>query len=259
MVVFGTIVFCIFILCSCINNPVLIIIVMIDFNALFKVSYGLYIVSSGEKENGNGFISNSVFQVTAEPIQFAACCNKDNFTAEFIVKYKSFAISVLKQEASSELIGLFGYKSGRDINKLKECNVDIGETGVPIITNDAISYMECKLVQTFDVGTHFIFIGEVINSVVISNEEPLTYAHYRNVKNGIAPKNAPTYIDKSKLENNMKEEISEVYKCPICGYEHDIEKGDMKSAISAGTKWEDIPDTYKCPLCGAAKEDFYKL
>ncbi len=57
----------------------------------------------------------------------------------------------------------------------------------------------------------------------------------------------------------MKKEVNEVYKCPICGYEHDIEKGDTKSAIDAGARWEDISETYTCPLCGAAKEDFYKL
>ena len=80
---------------------------MIDFEALFKISYGLYIVCSGDKEKGNGFISNSVFQVTAEPAQFAACCNKNNFTAEFIKKHEAFSISVLQQDEPYDIIGRF--------------------------------------------------------------------------------------------------------------------------------------------------------
>ncbi len=173
---------------------------MIDFEALFKVSYGLYIVCSGDKIKGNGFISNSIFQVTAEPPQFAACCNKNNYTAEFIKKHQAFSISVLSQETPSDIIGRFGYKSGRDTNKLKGLDINYGETGVPIVMNESVATMECKLVQTSDVGTHLIFIGELIQAEIIDeNRDPLTYAYYRQIRKGIAPKNAPTYVDKSKL------------------------------------------------------------
>lgn len=233
---------------------------MIDIDALFKVSYGMYIVCSGNKQRNNGFISNSVFQVTASPVKFAVCCNKENLTAEFISKYKSFSISVLKQNASADIIGLFGYSSGRDKNKLAECNVDYSETEVPMVLNDSIALMECKLTNTVDAGSHLMFIGEVIYSKLIEDSDPLTYTYYRTVKNGKAPKNAPTYVDETKLNEKIKENtMSDVYKCPICGYEHNVAEGDPKSGIDPNTPWENVSEDYMCPLCGAGKEDFYKL
>jgi flavin reductase (DIM6/NTAB) family NADH-FMN oxidoreductase RutF len=173
---------------------------MIDYQALFKISYGLYIVSSGDKSTGNGYISNTVFQVTAEPPRFALCCNKDNYTAGFIQKYEAFSVSVLDQNVSSRIFGKFGYKSGKDFDKMAGTHLKYGDAGVPIVLDESIAYLECKLVQTFDVGTHLMFIGELLNAEIIDeSKEPLTYSYYREVKKGVAPKNAPTYIDKSKF------------------------------------------------------------
>lgn len=233
---------------------------MINFEAFFKISYGLYIVSSGKKEKGNGFISNSVFQVTSEPACFAACCNKENLTAELIEDTKAFAISVLHQEANAQLIGRFGFKSGRDINKLSETSFSEGLEGIPVVKEDVIATIECKLVNTFDVGTHLIFIGEVVNAEVLNNEaEPITYAHYRKVKRGTAPKNAPTYIDKSKLEKKKDPETFPKYKCPACGYIYDKSIGDPDNGIKPGTSFDELPGEWGCPVCGMEKEDFYKI
>ena len=174
---------------------------MINIEALFKVSYGLYIVCSGDKNRGNGFISNSVFQVTAEPAKFAVCCNKNNFTAEFIQRHNTFSVSVLDKNVSSEIIGTFGYKSGKDFDKMTGKTIRYGETGAPVVLDECIAFFELKLVQTVDAGTHLIFIGELVNAEILdSTKEPLTYSYYRQVRKGVAPKNAPTYIDKSKLE-----------------------------------------------------------
>jgi len=171
---------------------------MIDFEALSRISYGLYIVSSGDKNRGNGFISNTVFQVTSEPPKFAICCNKDNYTAEFIQRAGTFSVSVLHTAASPDLFGRFGYKTGKDFNKLEGLNVRYGKsTGVPIVLNDSIAFLECRLVQTVDVGTHFLFIGELLHSEILDDsKEPITYMYYRQVRKGVAPKNAPTYVDK---------------------------------------------------------------
>jgi flavin reductase (DIM6/NTAB) family NADH-FMN oxidoreductase RutF len=174
---------------------------MINYQALFKISYGLFIVSSGDRTRGNGYISNTVFQVTSEPPRFALCCNKNNFTAEFIRDCEAFSVSILAQNASSELFGKFGFRSGKSFDKMTGLNVKYGETNVPIVLDDCIAYLECKVVQTFDVGTHLMFIGELLNAELIDDSrEPLTYSYYRDVKKGVAPKNAPTYIDKSRLE-----------------------------------------------------------
>jgi flavin reductase (DIM6/NTAB) family NADH-FMN oxidoreductase RutF/rubredoxin len=230
-----------------------------NFAAFFKVTYGLYIVSTGDKKNGNGFVSNSVFQVTAEPPQIAACCNKDNFTAQLIQDTGFYSVSVLNQDASSEIIGRFGYKSGKDINKLEGIGIQFKETGVPIVTQDSIAYFECRVKQTIDVGTHLIFIGEVVSADVLADLDPLTYAYYRKVKRGVAPKNAPTYIDKSKLKPAIAKVESVKYQCAACGYIYDPAKGDPDSRIQPGTKFEDIPDDWICPVCGAQKQDFEKL
>jgi len=172
-----------------------------NIEAFFTLTYGLYIVSSGVEKKLNGYISNTVFQVTAEPPRLAISCNKDNYTASLIQKSKQFSVSVLHQDVKPDIIGSFGYKSGNDIDKFEGIGYIRGASGVPIVTEDAIAWFECNVEQEYDVGTHLLFIGEIINSEMVDpGKTPLTYAHYRDVKRGVAPKNAPTYIDKSKLE-----------------------------------------------------------
>lgn len=225
---------------------------MINFESLFKISYGLYIVSSGSEENGNGFISNTVFQVTSEPPQFAACCNKDNHTAGIIQSTGHFSVSILHKDTPAELFGTFGYKSGKDIDKMEGMEVRYGDSGVPIVLNEAIAFLECKVVQTYDVGSHLMFIGELVQADILDDgKDPLTYLHYREVKKGVAPKNAPTYIDKSKLENKEAEKEFAKYECTACGYIYDEQQEE--------TRFEDLPDDWTCPVCGAEKDDFIKL
>ena len=225
---------------------------MINFGALYKINYGLYIVCSGDKDFGNGFISNTVFQVTSEPAQFAACCNKNNYTSEIIEKYGSFSVSVLQEKTDSKLIGQFGYKSGQTLNKMEGMNLKYGETGVPIVLNDSIAFLECKVVQKFDTGTHWMFIGELIDAQILDEiNEPITYAYYRKVMKGVAPKNAPTYIDKSKLTSKPEAVKSDKYQCVICGHIYDDAVEEIKFA--------DLPETWTCPVCGADKEDFIKV
>jgi len=225
---------------------------MINFEALFKISYGLYIVSSGSEKYGNGFISNTVFQVTSEPPKFAACCNKDNHTASVIQSTGCFSVSVLHSDTAPGIFGTFGYKSGKDINKMEGMEIRYGETGVPIVLNEAIAFLECRVVETYDVGTHLMFIGELVQSDVLDETmDPITYLHYRNVKKGVAPKNAPTYIDKSKLDKKAAGQDLAKYECAACGYIYDEEK--------EGKRFEELPDDWVCPICGSEKEDFIKL
>jgi flavin reductase (DIM6/NTAB) family NADH-FMN oxidoreductase RutF/rubredoxin len=222
---------------------------MIDFEALFKISYGLYIVSTGDKTSGNGYIANTVFQITAEPARFVISCNKDNHTHDLIQKHKVFSVSILETNTPSELFGDFGYKSGKDFDKLKHVDLKYGETGVPIVLNSSVAYLEFKLEQSIEVGTHTMFIGELLNAEIIDDsKETLTYDYYRKVKNGISPKNAPTYIDKSKLENKTEAEIGKKYKCDVCGYIHDD--------VQEGEKFEDLPEDWVCPVCGVDKSNF---
>jgi flavin reductase (DIM6/NTAB) family NADH-FMN oxidoreductase RutF/rubredoxin len=223
-----------------------------EFEALFKISYGLYIVSSGNMNSGNGFISNTVFQVTSEPVRFAACCNKDNYTAGFISHSQAFAVSVLHKDTAPEIFGTYGYKSGKNTDKITGMNVIYGETGVPIILNDCIAYLEFRLIQTVDTGSHFIFIGELVQSKMLDDaREPMTYSYYRQVRKGFAPRNAPTYIDKSKLLKDYPPALNKKYKCGACGYIYD-------ESIE-NTKFSDLPPDWICPVCGSEKSEFSEI
>ncbi len=227
-----------------------------NIEAFFNITYGLYIISSGDNEKNNGYIANTAFQVTAEPPQIAVACNKDNLTAQFIQQSRLFSISILNKETKTELFGRFGYQSGRDINKFENTGFIYGKSGVPIVTEDTIAWFECELTQTYDVGTHYLFIGRILdNEQLLNDADPLTYDYYRNVKKGKAPKNAPTYInEKDKKEEKSMEKKK--YECAVCKYTYDPEVGDPDGGIASGTAFEDIPDDWVCPVCGASKEDF---
>lgn len=233
----------------------------INIEAFFKVTYGLYIVSSRNKEIQNGYISNTVFQVTSEPAQFAISCSKNNFTSEIINESKAFSISVLEKDTSEELIGLFGYKRGKDVNKFESVNYITGETGVPIVLDNTLAWFECEVVQTYDAGSHLVFIGKLINSDLIDiDKDPLTYAYYRDIKGKLAPKNAPTYIDISKITMNKFEGNNvKKFKCSVCGYIYDPEKGDDKGVIPEGTAFLKLPENWVCPVCGAQKSKFKEI
>jgi flavin reductase (DIM6/NTAB) family NADH-FMN oxidoreductase RutF/rubredoxin len=225
---------------------------MVDFEAFYKITYGLFIVSSGDAVKGNGFISNTVFQVTAEPPQFAVACNKKNFTAGLIAEKKAFSVSILEQDTAPDILGRFGFKSGRDFDKLEGMSVRYGDTGVPIVLNAAIGYLECTLVNTVDTGSHLIFIGELVQSVLLDkSKDPLTYLYYRQIMKGTAPANAPTYIDKSKLKADKSAGTFKKYKCTACGYVYDEEK--------EGVRFSELPDSWTCPVCGSEKSDFIEV
>lgn len=229
----------------------------INLEAFFKISYGLYIVSAGNSNKKSGYISNAVFQVTAEPAQFAVCCSKNNFTASLIIENRAFAISVLKRDADQSLISTFGYKSGKDVDKFSSIKYTTGITGAPIVTDDSLAWFECRLTQTVDVGTHFLFTAEIVNTKLIEDGEPLTYSYYREQRKGKAPKNAPTYIDPEK--EKQKKSDNERYKCLLCGHIYDPAAGDPEGKIPEGTDFSDLPESWQCPICGADKGSFDRI
>lgn len=225
---------------------------MINIEALFKISYGLYLIGSGNKESGNGYVSNTVFQVSADPPKIATACSKNNFTCEMIKKSGVFSVSVLHQDTSNETIVNFGYKSGRDINKFPASEIIYSSDGTPIVLNDSIAWFSCKVEQSVDAGSHIIFIGEVIESELLDDsKEPMTYAYYRQTRKGRAPKNAPTYVDRSKLTEAKIAAPAKKYRCVVCGYVYD----DSVEKI----KFADLPSDWVCPVCGSDKSDFVEF
>jgi len=166
----------------------------VNLKALRNCSYGLYVISSRKGDRLNGQIANTVFQVTSDPPTIAVSINKQNLTHEFISESKVFVASVLSQDTPLSFIGHFGFKSGREVDKLKDVNYKLGEAKAPIVVDHSLAYLEAKVINQLDVGTHTIFIGELVGADVLSEGEPITYAYYHQVKRGTTPKTAPSYI-----------------------------------------------------------------
>jgi flavin reductase (DIM6/NTAB) family NADH-FMN oxidoreductase RutF/rubredoxin len=233
----------------------------INSKALWDISYGLYIVTSISGDKSNGQIVNTVFQVSNKPAKVAVSINKENLTHEYIKASGVLAISTLEEDAPLPFIGIFGFKSGRDTDKLSQAKYIKGKTGCQIVTENCLSWMEGKIIGEADAGTHTVFIVEITGSDVLKTGKPLTYAVYQDVKKGKAPKNAPTYKgDSSAKEEPIKEktkgENMQKYVCGVCGYIYDPEKGDSEGGIPAGTSFEKLPDSWTCPVCGAGKDEF---
>jgi len=226
-----------------------------NLQALHRLSYGMYVVCSKKNDKFNGQISNTVIQVCSEPPVIAMALNKQNLTNEYVAASKVFTVSVLAEQTPLNLIGNIGFKSGRDVDKLKGVNYKIGETGAPIVLDNTLAYLEAKVISQMDVSTHTIFVGEVMAAEVVKEGEPMTYAYYHQVKRGTTPKTAPTYVEEKKEE---KPKMSK-YKCQVCGYIYNPELGDPDGHIKPGTPWEKLPDDWVCPVCGATKDKFDKI
>jgi ferric-chelate reductase [NAD(P)H] len=169
-----------------------------DLNALHKLGYGMYVVGSFKGDRLNAQVANTVFQITSEPPTVAVSINKSNLTHEFIEASRVFSASVLRQATPLPFIGGFGFKSGRDVNKLEGISYKIGQTGAPVVLDNAAAYLEAEVIQSVDAGTHTIFIGKVVAAEVLTDDICLTYEHYHQVKRGTTPKTAPSYIAKDK-------------------------------------------------------------
>ena len=224
---------------------------------LFDISYGMYIVSAQKDRRYNAQIANVLFQVTSEPIQLALCINKKNLTHDYILNSGMFGVSVLEEAADIPFIGHFGFRSGRDIDKFEKINVLTTENNVPLVTDFAVSVMECKVLKQIDALSHTLFFGEVIFSKKLKNTKAMTYAYYHEIKKGKTSVNAPTYII-PEIKNIEKEGGTKMkkYVCGVCGYIYDPAVGDPEHGIQPGTPFESLPDNWTCPVCGVGKDQF---
>jgi len=228
---------------------------MVGLESLFKLSYGMYIVSSKKRGRFNGCIVNTVFQLTPEPPMVAISVNKGCLTREYIADSKVFAVSVLSQQAPVPFIGKFGFRSGRDIDKFEQVRYKMGQTGAPIILDNAVGFLEAEVTENIDVVSHTLFIAKIVACGTLDNEEPMTYAYYRDIRHGRTPESAATYIRKG-AESKERTKNMKKYKCSLCGYIYDPAVGDPDNGVEAGTAFEDLPDDWVCPECGAGKDEF---
>lgn len=194
---------------------------------LKNVSYGLFLLTANDGEKDNGCITNVVVQVTATPLQFAIALNKSNFTHDMVLKTGIFNVSVLTEQTPMELIRHFGFQSGREVDKFGSWpGVARSENGLLYLTEYTNSFLSGKVVRSMDMGTHTLFVAEITEAEVRSNEASLTYSFYQQ---HIKPQ--PVAV---QGKNNK-------WVCQVCGYEYE---GD------------ELPADFICPWCKHGAADF---
>jgi ferric-chelate reductase [NAD(P)H] len=165
--------------------------------ALKSFGYGLYIVASLSADKFNGQLANTVFQVTSQPARIAAAISKNNLTHEYIAQSGLFSVSVVAESAPMTFIGLFGFRSGRVIDKFLKIRHEPGISGCPIVMENTVSAVEARVIEKIDLGTHTLFIGDIIGGRIISDARPMTYSFYQENLKGKTPIDSPTYAPAS--------------------------------------------------------------
>lgn len=162
--------------------------------AFFKLSYGLYIITTKYEEHFAGCVVNTVVQATAEEKpKLLVTVNKENDTNTTMKKSKKVNISVLSQDADMLLIGKFGFRSSKDFNKLEGTEYIMGKNNIPVITKATSSYIEANIINEIDCGTHTIFVLEAEEAKILTNKPVLTYDYYHNVIKGKTPPKASSF------------------------------------------------------------------
>jgi flavin reductase (DIM6/NTAB) family NADH-FMN oxidoreductase RutF len=172
-----------------------------DMKAFFKLTCGLYILSTTHEGKDAACVINTLLQVTSTPQQLLAAVHKENHTCEVIEKAGIFGATVLTTQTDMNLLRYFGFRSSRDVDKFAGRAFARDGLGLPYLTEHMAARFSCKVTGTMDVGTHMLFIGEVVEAEVLSDEEMMTYAYYHEVKNGITPPKASSYQEKPKAAN----------------------------------------------------------
>lgn len=199
-----------------------------DISALFKIGYGLYVLTARENEFDNGCIVNTVSQLTSSPAQVSVAVNKANKTHDMIYNTGLFNASMLTENVPFDIFKHFGFASGKDTDKFAGfSDMQRSGNGLYFIDRYTNAYISGRVIQTVDVGTHTLFIADVTDCSVLSSETSVTYDYYfKNIK----PQ--PAAVKKT------------CWRCRICGY---IYEGD------------ELPEDFVCPICKHGAADFEKI
>ena len=199
-----------------------------DNFVMYKLSYGLFVLSAKDGEKDNGCIINTAMQVTASPNRIVIAVNKNNYTHDMVAKTGEFNLSVLAENSKFDIYQHFGFQSGRDTDKTKGVAYKRSANGLIYATEGVNAYLSCKVVSQTALGTHTLFLADVIDGEILDQTESVTYSYYqKNIKP--VPK---------------AEEKKTGYICEVCGY---IYEGD------------ELPEDYICPICKHPASDFRKL
>ncbi len=194
-------------------------------SAMFKFSYGLFVLTAREGDKDNGCIINTAIQVTDQPKQVSICVNKKNYTCGMIERTGVFGLSFLSQDVKFETFQHFGFQSGENVDKFADyADVKRSEAGLLYLTRGTNAFISVKVNKTVDLGTHMMFIGDVEEEEVLSDVPSTTYQYYFD---HIKPK-----PEQPKVKG---------YVCKICGY---VYEGDP------------LPADFICPICKHGAEDF---
>ena len=210
---------------------------------LSSLSYGMYAIGVKDGERASACIANTVIQVANDPNVIAVSLNHDNYSCQCIGQNGIFSVSVLSEDTSGAVIGVLGFLSGRDTDKLKNVRHRILAEGVPVIKENTCCWFLCKVLSSVETATHTVFLAEVTAGSEKLTGRPMTYEYYRRVIKGRAPKNAPTYREE---ELDVKEQDGESWICTVCGYVYN----------DPFVPFEELPDDWICPICGAPKSAF---
>lgn len=204
-----------------------------DQKVMYTLSYGLFVLSARRGEKDNGCITNTAIQVTSEPNRIAIAVNKANYTHDMVKETGKFTLSVLSEEAKFELFQRFGFQSGRDVDKLADFQEHIARdgNGVIYVTQGTNAWLSCQVVSTMDLGTHTLFVADVLDGGVLSQAPSATYSYYQS---HIKPKPAAPATESSKKR----------WVCTVCGYVYE---------------GEELPTDFICPLCKHPASDFELL
>lgn len=165
-----------------------------DTSALYKLTSGLYVVSTQDGDTVSACLINTGLQLTSVPLQIQAVVNKENYTEGVLERSGHFALTLVSEKADMPYIGRFGFRTSRDFAKFDGVAVEHTVLGDPYTPDNAVAVIACKVVQTLDVGTHMLFVGEVVDAVSLSDDPHMTYSYYHTVLKGKTPPKASAYI-----------------------------------------------------------------
>lgn len=215
-----------------------------DNKILRDISYGMYVVATSYNDKLVGCTINTLTQVTSNNPIVSISLNKDNYTNKAIKNTKRFIVNILSEKTTSEVINTFGFRTSKDIDKFANYKYEL-KNQLPILKEEICGYIICEVLNVIDAETHDVFLARIIDMKKTSNNIPMTYIYYHQVIKGSTPKNAPTYFIK------MEQPTDSMYRCSVCGYIYD----DSKENIP----FNDLSEDWKCPVCGASKSEFKKI
>ena len=204
-----------------------------DMKAMYKLSYGLFVLTAERGEKDNGCITNTAIQVTSEPNRISIAVNKANYTHDMVLETGKFNVSIISEKADFDLFKHFGFQSGRDVDKFADfTDCARAENGIFYITKGTNAVISAEVEQCIDLGSHTLFIAKVTDLMVLDAASSATYEYYQN---NIKPK--PQAVGTTPTGQT-------IWRCRICGYEY---------------VGEELPEDFICPLCKHPASDFEKV